>query len=740
MEFQDSLFSAPDGTYVRVALNLPVRREFSYFVPERAGKISPGVRVKVDFGPRKIVGVVVAVESQPPKGVAHDRVKDVIECLDEQPLITFALLRLARQIADDAYCSWGQALAAMLPAALRRDRVRQTILTIEQDKEPSREETENLEAKFPKQAKALAYIKQAGGPIEVRTILNRAGLSKSPLNSLVKKGWARFGSKDQVLNLFKDQKVRRDTPPILTGEQDSALQEILKVINNEAHSNFLLHGITSSGKTEVYLRALEECLAKGKSGIVLVPEISLTPQTVSRFRSRCGDVAVLHSGLTDTERHDQWLAIRRGDVQIVVGARSALFAPVKDLGIIIVDEEHESTFKQESTPRYQARDVACQRARLENAVCILGSATPSLETWHLAHTKSSMKLLSLTNRVAGGVLPKVKVIDMRSEQSQDGRWPVLSSNLEEALRKTIRLKEQAILFLNQRGFAPAWYCRGCAKTLACTKCDVALTYHRWREKALCHYCLKEEPIPTLCHKCGKKVEMIGVGTERVEASVKRLFPDINILRMDRDTMLRRESYEESLDKFSKGDYDVLLGTQMVAKGLDFPNVTLVGVLNADTALHQPDFRSSERCFNLIAQVSGRAGRSAKGGDVIVQTWMPDHEAIVSASRHDFEAFAGHELDERKEWGYPPFGEVVRIMFESQYAEKAKELAQSAFSALSSVADVETELLGPAAPPIEKVRNKYRQQIMIKTTRDGLHQVNKVLFKIAEQQGVKVDPQ
>lgn len=741
--FQGSLFAAPAGRYARVALNTPVRREFSYHIPKHAEPVEAGCRVKVTFGRRPVIGVVIAIDDAPPAGVEAERIKDIDACLDATPLVTPALLRLSRTVADNAYCSWGQALAAMLPAALRRDRTRRTISTVELIHTLSDDEMKMLETKSPKQAKAVAYLMQAGGPMEVRDFCNRTGLSKSPLTTLEKKEWIKFGKKTAVLDPFAGDSVERDTPPQLTTPQQDCVDAIIKSIDVKEHQDFLMYGITGSGKTEVYLHALEKCLAQGRGGIVLVPEISLTPQTVSRFRARCGDVAILHSGLTDAERHDQWLAIRSGKLRVVVGARSALFAPVPNLGIIIVDEEHESTYKQESTPRYQAREVARERARLEGAVCVLGSATPSLESWQAAKDSPDMQLLRLTDRVAGGSLPAVKLVDMRVEKAEKGSWLVVSSQLKFALKETLAKKEQAILFLNQRGFSPAWYCRPCGKTVSCSTCDVALTYHRWRKKALCHYCLKEGPMPQCCATCGHKTEMIGVGTERVEDSVQRMFPEVRILRMDRDTMLRRESYEQSLKDFGEGKYDILLGTQMVAKGLDFPRVTLVGVLNADTALHQPDFRSSERCFNLIAQVAGRAGRSSLGGRVVVQTWMPDHPALIAASKHDYEKFSKAELQERTDFSYPPFGDVLRISIESQHQERAIAVANEVYEKLQAVVPggfgQTTEYLGPAPPPIEKLRGRYRRQLLVKTTRAQLLLLRPVLYSLAEQQGIIIDP-
>ncbi len=738
---QGSLFGAPEGRFARIALDTPVRREFSYHVPESCEPLLPGCRVRVPFGRREGLGVVVAVDDSPPADVPPDRIRSLNGVLDSEPLLTPALLRLAHSIADTTYCSWGQALAAMLPAALRRDRPRRTIPVAELVAMPPEDELQELEQKFPKQAKALAYLQQAGGPMELREFRNRTGLTRSPLDTLSRKGLVKFGRKKEFLDPFADAPQLRDTPPELTDAQQHCVDHVLTSLDAHKHRDFLLFGITGSGKTEIYLHALERCLEQGRGAIVLVPEIALTPQTVSRFRARCGDVAVLHSGLTDAERHDQWVAIRDGRLRVVVGARSALFAPIPDLGLIVVDEEHESSFKQESTPRYHARDVARERARLEDAVCILGSATPSLESWFATQEKDGLVKLELRDRVAGGKLPDIQIVDMRVQKPEKGKWLVMSQPLCTALGKALDRDERAILFLNQRGYAPAWHCRACGGSVHCQECDVALTYHRWRRKAICHYCMHEEEPPQICPKCKGPVDMVGVGTERAEDTVERMFPTAKLARMDRDTMLRRESYEEVLKAFGCGDFNVLLGTQMVAKGLDFPEVTLVGVLNADTALHHPDFRASERCFNLIAQVAGRAGRSDRGGNVVVQTWMPEHPALMAARNHDYVGFATKELKERELFGFPPFGVALRIGFEAQHRSRVEETSAAAAEDLRQAANgaADIKILGPAAPPVEKVRGRIRRQILIRTSHKGLASLRDVLYELCQKQGITVDP-
>ena len=737
---QPSLFAAPEGQYVRVALDTPVRREFSYWAePDLA--IEPGARVRVPFGSRQRVGVVVGIDPHPPVGVDASRVRPITSLLDEQPLLTPALLRLARTMADQNFCSWGNALAAMLPATLRRGRARRTITRVElmPDTVLEAAELEILAERYPKQEKALAYLERAGGPVELREFLNRTGLSRSPLDTLRKKGWVRFQQMEESSLPFAVESAR-DQPPQLTPQQTVCVDALRESLDRREAEHFLLFGVTGSGKTEVYLHALERCLEQGRGGIVLVPEISLTPQTVSRFRARCGEVAVLHSGLTDAERHDQWKAIRSGRVRVVVGARSALFAPVPDLGLIIVDEEHESSFKQESVPRYHARDVALERARLEGAVAVLGSATPSLEIWQAAKEQRSIRLLELPDRVAGGRLPQVQVVDLRNERPEKGHWLVLSAPLRTALEEALAREEKAILFLNRRGYAPAWHCRDCGTVVHCPSCDVPITYHKWRKRALCHICLREQDQPQRCQACSStKVQLVGVGTERAEEAVVRQLPQARIARMDRDTMLRRESYEEVLDAFRAGEYNVLLGTQMVAKGLDFPDVTVVGVLNADTALHQPDFRAAERCFDLVSQVAGRAGRSDRGGKVVVQTFLPDHPSIRHAAQHDFESFARGELAERREFQYPPFAAAVRITCEAEQAAAVDRLAQQAADALRAVQAPHCSILGPAPPPVERVRGRVRRQLLIKASPpEAIATLHPVLHELCQKQGIVVD--
>ncbi|MFQ5749553.1 MAG: primosomal protein N', partial [Planctomycetota bacterium] len=643
-------------------------------------------------------------------------------------------------IADSTYCSWGQALFTMLPAALRRGRLRRTIPVAALARQPDPEELSALAERHPKQERALAFLMAAGGRAEVRELLGRTGLSRSPLDSLRRRGLVRMERRNEYRDPFAGvPPAERTMPHRATPRQEACIAEIIQALEGRAHADFLLFGVTGSGKTEVYLRSLERCLSQKRGAIVLVPEIALTPQAVARFQARVGRVAVLHSGLTDAERHDQWQAIQDGRLRVVIGARSALFAPMPDLGLIVVDEEHETSFKQEQTPRYHARDVARERARLEKAVCVLGSATPSLESWQSVR-EGSLRLLELPDRVAGGRLPQIEVVDLRTEKPPKGHWLIVSEPLRRALEQALSRGERAILFLNRRGFAPAWHCRTCGGSVTCRRCDVAVTYHRGRNRALCHVCLEETVPPEICPACGAPLSLVGVGTERAEAALAKLFPQARIARMDRDTMLRREMYEQILGDFGSGKLDILLGTQMVAKGLDFPDVTVVGVLNADTALHHPDFRAAERCFNLISQVSGRAGRSHRGGKVVVQTWLPEHPAIQAAVRHDYRGFARRELEERDTFHFPPAARGVRVVLESPDRTKVEGMAREAIRKLQAAAAPGCMLLGPAPPPVERLKGRLRRQILVKAVPPrAMDALREVFYDLCQRPGIVVDP-
>jgi primosomal protein N' (replication factor Y) len=502
--------------------------------------------------------------------------------------------------------------------------------------------------------------------------------------------------------------------PALSSDQRIALQTIFQSIESGEHSTILLHGVTGSGKTEVYMQSIEQVVSYGRQAIVLVPEISLTPQTRARFQGRFSSVAVLHSHMSGPERHYQWRRIADGHAQVVIGPRSAVFAPAPYLGLIILDEEHENSFKQETVPRYHARDVAIHRASLERIPLVLGSATPSLETYHRAQI-GQYKKVALPRRILNRPLPEVTTIDLRSARIDVNRGAI-STPLVKAIERTLADDGQTILLLNRRGYATSIQCPSCGHVIDCPDCDMPLTHHRDGSKATCHYCDYTIAAPNVCPKCGfDAIRLAGLGTQKLEIEVQQRFPDAKIARMDSDTMKKPGSHERVLAEFRTGKVQILLGTQMIAKGLDFPNVLLVGVINADSTLHFPDFRASERTFQLVTQVAGRTGRGDRAGEVLVQTYSPDHPAIVHACRHDFDSFSMQELEQREQFGYPPFASLARLIFRGPIQEDANEFAEEVVRRIQSeIARTGSKIrvLGPAPPPIAKLRGHYRYQAMM----------------------------
>ena len=528
----------------------------------------------------------------------------------------------------------------------------------------------------------------------------------------IKKGKTSLGSriKEAEINV---RDFPASTPHVLMEEQNKALAEITRSIDKNEHKTFLLHGITASGKTEVYLQSIDYVLKKGKGAIVLVPEISLTPQAIERFVSRFGEsVAVIHSRLTVAKRFLEWKKIKDGKARIVVGARSAIFSPMKDLGLIIVDEEHETTYKQEDVPRYHARDVADERAKLNKCPLILGSATPSLEAYYKAKN-GVYRLIKLTKRVEERMLPKVKIVDMRMELATRKKIAIFSKVLLDAIEKTIKDGKQAIIFLNRRGFSTFVNCKKCGLVLKCKRCNTVLVYHFDEKKMVCHYCNYTSQPPDICPKCRSGyIRYLGLGTERVESEISHNFSHIHIARMDSDTTAKRGSHDRILESFKSGKVNLLVGTQMIAKGLDFPEVTLVGVVSADVTLNLPDFRAGERTFNLLTQVAGRAGRGDTAGEVIVQTYAPHHYAIIAAAKHDYEKFYAEEIIARKELSFPPFVNLIKITVrarnEDLTSKTAAELAE-----MIRREDKEALVSGPAPAPISRVRGYFRYNIILK---------------------------
>ncbi|MEM7310851.1 MAG: primosomal protein N' [Planctomycetota bacterium] len=706
---------AAPGGFCEVALNRPMRREYTYAVPEPLrGAVRAGMRVAVPFARGREVGVVVRTADR--CDVPAGRLRPLARVLDDEPVAGAGMLGLTRWISERYGCSWGEALAAVLPAPLKRESGTRKVLFVEAAQGVGKEQLEELEERFEKQHRLLRTLLEIGAPVEARDLLRRLNLSDSPLRSLERRAWVRTTRVDARPDELLSSEAERPTHRELTSDQARAVDAIVGQVASGEHRAFLLWGVTGSGKTEVYLRAIEQALSQGRSAIVLVPEIALTPQTVGWFRSRFGDIAVLHSKMTDAQRLDMWKRARRGEARVVVGARSAIFAPVQRLGIVVVDEEHEPSFKQGNSPRYHARDVAVERARQAGAVCVLGSATPALETWARARA-GEYGLLRLPERIGGRGMPPIDVVDMRLEA--DRGTPLFSRRLKQLLGEALDEGEQSIVFLNRRGFTASYWCPGCRQKIRCDQCSLALTYHRRIQRLVCHGCCEERPVPRACPTCSfTGVKPMGSGSERVERELQELFPRARVRRMDSDTMRRREDYEETLAAFGRGEIDLLVGTQMIAKGLDFPNVTVVGIVSVDQQLELPDFRGSERAFQLIAQVAGRAGRGERMGRIVVQTTLPEDPAIQLASRHDFQAFAEHEIEERAAVRFPPCGRLIRVVFEDPELPRVEEAAERFADAILALDEDGVEVLGPTVAPIELLRSRHRHHLILKLPLEG----------------------
>ncbi len=586
-------------------------------------------------------------------------------------------------------------------------------------------ELERIFGRARRQVEAYQALAASGGTVELAHLVGQAGFSRGVVQGLQEKKLAVVEEREVERDPFASIPVEEGPRHVPTSRQAGVIQALIGSVEGGCPKPFLLHGVTGSGKTLVYIELLGHVLSQGRGAIVLVPEISLTPQTVSRFRARFGDqVAVLHSALSDGERYDAWRQLRAGDRRIAVGARSAVFAPVGALGVVVVDEEHDGSYKQSEAPRYQARDLAVVRALEEGALCVLGSATPSLEAWHNVE-RGKFSRLSLPERVGGGSLPPVRLVDLRPERragrsgaavrSEGG--VVLTPPLVDAVRHRLAREEQTILLLNRRGYSSFIQCRDCGNVERCSHCSISLTYHRMTHRLLCHHCRYEEPAPSRCPHCGSKdLSFRGLGTEQVEKVVAETFPAARIARMDVDTTSAKWSHHEILGRVGRGEVDILLGTQMIAKGLDFPRVTLVGVVNADVGIHLPDFRASERTFQLLSQVAGRAGRGELSGEVIVQTSLPGHYAIRAALGHDYEAFADREMAERRDPAYPPVARLVNVVVSSPDAEDAARNAEAAARWLRGRLRPTSglDLVGPAPAPIERLHRRWRWHFMLRS--------------------------
>ncbi len=688
--------------------------------PERW--VQPGRRVSVPFGrgDRTVVGYCVEVGAKP---LGSRKLKSISAVIDAQSLLSPPMLRLTRWMADYYMSPWGQVLEAVVPASVRgMAGVRKVKLLKAVD--GATERFKGLKLRSPQQLKALEVLAATARSLTQVELATMAGCTAAPIRALIKHGLvevtaARAFSPPPPRGEWLGEgagRLAKEPKLDLNPDQQAALTAIIAALDSSTSAGIVLHGVTGSGKTEVYLQAIEHVASFGRQAIVLVPEISLTPQTVRRFRARFDRVAVLHSHLTNVERHQHWQNIARGDVQVVVGARSAIFAPTPHLGLIVIDEEHETTFKQDSSPRYHARDVAWQRAQAEGIPLVLGSATPSLESWRKTQT-GEFQAIPLPKRVMNLPMPDVLTVDLRDPaQTKFGRGAI-TRPLHQAIAAALREGGQVILLLNRRGFSTHIQCPACGFALKCDHCDLALTFHRERQFALCHYCDFETDPPLTCPDCKSPgIRYGGLGTQKLEAEVRARFPEYACARMDMDSMKKRGSHDNVLSAFQRGEIKILLGTQMIAKGLDFPNVTLVGVINADTALHLPDFRAAERTFQLVAQVAGRTGRGKRGGRVIVQTLNPEHPAIVAAARHDFVKFAAYELAVRKAALYPPFASMVRVVVrgpaETPTCESAIHLGERLRRAGAAQNADAIRVLGPGAAPIARLRGEFRFQLQL----------------------------
>ncbi|WP_434387880.1 replication restart helicase PriA [Melittangium boletus] len=702
-----------------VAVGRPVRGEFTYVVPEAlTGRLSPGQRILVPFGRSMTLGFFLGPAVPPAEG-ASVKLKPILKVLEDSPSLPPDLIALLRFAAEHYRYPLGEVIRGALPPGLS---------TAQDEKEARPDiqefavalvtETPDLLRRAPAQSAALAYLLAVGGRAPLEEVAHAIPGARETLKKLAARGLVRL---DQVvLAPGVREGLGQNRPERLTPEQAAAVDVLHTAVDTPGFQPFLLHGVTGSGKTEVYLRAVERALERGRGSLVLVPEIALTPQLVGRFRSRFGgDVAVLHSALKDRERLFHWQALRKGTVRIAVGVRSAVFAPVADLGLIVVDEEHDPSFKQEDKLRYQARDLAVVRGKQAGAVVVLGSATPSLET--LENTrKGRYRKLELTRRVDDRPMPTLQCVDLRQERPRDPlvmqEAPILSAPLLDAMAETIGRGQQVILFLNRRGHSTFLLCEVCGASVKCGDCDVCLTYHRSQNRAVCHYCGEAHPVPEHCRECTGPLLKMGVGTERVEAEVAERVPQARVARLDRDSATSAERLTELLASFARREIDVLVGTQMVAKGHDFPGVTLVCVVMADTSLAIPDFRAAERTFHLLTQVAGRAGRGKDPGRVLVQTYNPDAEPVRRMLVHDFEGFAEGELARRRALSWPPYTRMASVRLEGESPEQTASVARFLGDYLGRHMPPSSwgvRLLGPAVAPIARIRGKTRWQLLLK---------------------------
>ena len=709
-----------EATVARVSLPRPVLQGFHYRVPERLRSSAlPGTRVVVPFGRRRETGLVEALVD--PGSLAGRKLREIERVLDTEPALSAELLGLCRWVADYYVAPAGLVYRAALPPGLlgggSRDRggLKRQIIRITREL-PTLTEREEAFGRARRQREAYETLESIGGQAEVAHMERRLGFGRGILSGLAERRLVEITTEIVERDPFSAFDVEQAEFE-LNSQQQIALARLECLTELPQPGVAVLRGVTGSGKTVVYIRLMRHVVERGRGAILLVPEISLTPQTVARVRAEFGDeVAVLHSGLSDGERRDAWAALQAGRKRVVVGTRSAIFAPVLDPGVIIVDEEHDSSYKQGETPRYHARSVAIVRAERTGALCLLGSATPSLETWARVR-EGVLSGLELRERATPHPLPEVELVDLREEEGS--ARAILSERLRQALEARIAREEQSILLLNRRGHSTWVSCDACGWIAICRSCNVSLTWHRRRGRLVCHHCAHEEPSRERCPDCGEEtLTYSGVGTEQVERRLGELFPKARIARMDVDTTGRKWSHRDILDSVRRNEVDILLGTQMISKGLDLPGVTLVGVIDADVGLNLPDFRASERTFQLLSQVAGRAGRGTRPGEVLVQTSRPSHFAIRSALQHDYEGFAERELLDREEPGYPPHIRLANLVVSGPDEDEVERAALGLGEWLEGLVQARTELaetrlLGPAPCPIDRLRDRWRWHILIK---------------------------
>ncbi|WP_404409075.1 primosomal protein N' [Jeotgalibacillus malaysiensis] len=768
-----------------VIVDVPAKqidRTFDYTVPDHLqAVVQRGIRVIVPFGPRKIQGFILAIKDESPV----KKLKPIEEVVDIEPVLNEELMSLSEWLTDQTLCYRISALQVMLPAAMKakytkffhllksdipdhisslfekesplswktadehhalkdlqeliKQRKVEMKYVVKQSGNVKKKRFVELNGQYKKddiptnaikQKMIMEHLEQNEGKMSVAELKVAANTTSAVIKTMIDKGYLKETFSEQYRDPFAERTFEKTEHFTLTDDQKTAITPILEKVNQYEHQTFLLHGVTGSGKTEIYLQTIDQVLKQNRQAIMLVPEISLTPQMVQRFKGRFGDqVAVMHSGLSAGEKYDEWRRIHRGEVNVVVGARSAIFAPFKTLGVIIIDEEHETSYKQEDSPRYHARDVAIERSKRHGCPVILGSATPSLESFARAK-KGNYQLLELEYRMNQQDLPEVKVIDMR-EELRDGNRSMFSRDLLAEIEKRIERKEQIVLFLNRRGYSSFIMCRDCGTVMQCPHCEVSLTYHRSKESMKCHYCGHEEYVPNTCPECeSEHIRYFGTGTQKVEEELFKLMPQVRTIRMDVDTTSKKGSHERLLNAFGRGEADILLGTQMIAKGLDFPNITLVGVLSADTMLHLPDFRASEKTFQLLTQVSGRAGRHEKPGEVIIQTYTPEHFSIELAKSQNYEWFYQKEMMMRKTAQYPPFYYISLITLSHENVNKAAGVCNEIANILKARLSEKSIILGPVASPIARIQDKYRYQCIIKYKYEP--DLKKLLKKILDQ--------